>query len=293
VKSDIHTSHIGGGDATEFHHTLAEARAAIGAVTPRLTALLRGVTEPSTHAVGEWNIGEVAAHLSHVCAGELMSASTAGAEPGPAIGNTRLEGVARFNAENLDADRERDPDVLASRIDDRVSELLESTRGLRGDETVTWLGGMQLPVALIFCHFLGELIVHGHDIATASQQPWPIQPEDAALAGTFLFSFLETIGPETRKSFVNADAAAGLRATFELRVRGSRSWFVEFDDGAMSFSNALRGPVDCHISADPVTFLLIAFGRIGPIRPALTGRLFVWGRKPHLAFKFTRLLKSP
>jgi putative sterol carrier protein len=150
-----------------------------------------------------------------------------------------------------------------------------------------------LPVALIFCHFLGELLVHGHDIATASQQPWPIEPEHAALGGRFLFSFLETIGPETRKSFVNADAAAGLRTTFELRVRGSRSWFVAFDDGAMSFSHAPTGPVDCHISADPVTFLLIAFGRIGPIRPALTGRLLVWGRRPHLAFKFTRLLKSP
>ena len=293
MKSDIDTSRIGGGDATEFQHTLSKARAAIEAVTLRLTVLLRGVTDPNTHAVGEWSIGEVAAHLSHVCAGELMSASTAGAEPGPVIGNTRIEGVARFNSENLDADPERDPDVLASRIEDRVVELLEATRGLRGDETVTWLGGMQLPVALIFCHFLGELIVHGHDIATASQQPWTIEPEHAALGGRFLFSFLETIDPETRKSFVDADAAAGLRATFELRVRASRSWFVEFDDGAMSFSNSPTGRVDCHISADPVTFLLVAFGRIGPIRPALTGRLFVWGRKPHLAFKFTRLLKSP
>jgi putative sterol carrier protein len=293
VKSDIHTSHTRGRNATELHHTLSEARAAIEAVTPRLTALLRGVTDPTARAVGEWNIGEVAAHLSHVCAGELMSASSAGADPGPPIGNTSVEGVARFNSENLDADPERDPDALASRIEDRVGELLEATRELRGDETVTWLGGMQLPVALIFCHFLGELIVHGHDIATASRGPWTIEPNHAALGGMFLFSFLESIDPESRKSFINADAAAGLRATFELRIRGSRSWFVEFDDGAMSFSNAPARPIDCHISAEPITFLLVGFGRIGPFRPALTGRLLVWGRKPHLAFKFTRLLKSP
>jgi hypothetical protein len=109
----------------------------------------------------------------------------------------------------------------------------------------------------------------------------------------FLFSFLESIDPETRKSFVNADAAAGLRATFEVRIRGIRSWFVEFDDGAMSFANAPTRPVDCHISSEPITFLLVGFRRIGPIRPALTGRLRVWGRKPHLAFRFSRLLKSP
>jgi hypothetical protein len=293
MKSDIETRQVGAGDPTDIRRTWPEARAAIEAVTPRLTVLLRGVTDPREHAVGEWNIAEVAAHLSHVCAGELMSASTAGAEPGPAIGNARLEGVARFNADNLDADPERDPDVLASRIQARVAELLETTGHLRGDETVTWLGGMRLPVGLIFCHLLGELVVHGHDIATASRQRWVIEPRHAALAFMFLLSFLKSIDPSMRASFVDPDAAAGLRARYELRVRGGRSWFVEFDDGAMSISNMPTGAVDCHISADPVTFLLVGFGRIGPIRPALTGRMIAWGWKPHLAFKLTHLLRSP
>jgi uncharacterized protein (TIGR03083 family) len=293
MKSNIQTRHTGDLDAKDLQRTFSEARAAIEEVTPRLTALLRKVPDASQPAVGDWNIGEVAAHLSHVAAGELMSASTAGADPGPPIGEARLEGVASFNADSLEADPERDPHALAARIEDRVTELLDATSHLRGDETVTWLGGIRLPVAHIFCHFLGELIVHGHDIATASQQQWRIESSHAALGFMFLFTFLGTIDPSMRASFVNADAAAGLRALYELKVRGGSSWFIEFDDGDLSISRMPSASVDCHISADAVTFLLLGFGRIAPIRPALTGRLFVWGRKPHLALRFTRLLKSP
>jgi SCP-2 sterol transfer family len=87
--------------------------------------------------------------------------------------------------------------------------------------------------------------------------------------------------------------SGGTGARYELKLRGRRSWFMDFDDGEFSISEQADGPVDCHISAEPVTFLLTAFGRIGPLRPAVTGRLFVWRNKPHLALKFRRLLKAP
>jgi hypothetical protein len=42
-------------------------------------------------------------------------------------------------------------------------------------------------------------------------------------------------------------------------------------------------PIDCHISAEPVTFLLMSYNRIGSTLPALSGKVGVWGRRPWLA----------
>jgi putative sterol carrier protein len=50
---------------------------------------------------------------------------------------------------------------------------------------------------------------------------------------------------------------------------------------------------DCVITAEPVTFLLLGFGRISPWSPILRGKLRAGGRKPWSAMKFATLLSSP
>src|SRR5262249_41617488 len=46
--------------------TLAQARAALREVVPRLVALVRSVANPNSPSVGTWTVGDVAAHLTHV-----------------------------------------------------------------------------------------------------------------------------------------------------------------------------------------------------------------------------------
>ena len=53
------------------------------------------------------------------------------------------------------------------------------------------------------------------------------------------------------------------------------------------------GPVDCHISADPVAFLIVAYGRGSQWPPILRGKITAWGRKPWRAFGLMRLLVNP
>jgi putative sterol carrier protein len=50
---------------------------------------------------------------------------------------------------------------------------------------------------------------------------------------------------------------------------------------------------DCVITAEPVTFLLIGFGRVSQFPVLLGGKLRAGGRKPWLAAKFGTLLASP
>ena len=50
---------------------------------------------------------------------------------------------------------------------------------------------------------------------------------------------------------------------------------------------------DCSITADPVAFLLLGFGRIPSWSPLIRGKMLPGGRKPWRATKFASLLDSP
>ena len=50
---------------------------------------------------------------------------------------------------------------------------------------------------------------------------------------------------------------------------------------------------DCVITADPVVFLLLGYGRITQWPQIIRGRLRAGGRKPWLAMRFSSLLASP
>ncbi len=47
------------------------------------------------------------------------------------------------------------------------------------------------------------------------------------------------------------------------------------------------------ISADPVAFLLVGYGRTGQWGQIIRGKLVASGRKPWLGFGFGKLLTSP
>jgi hypothetical protein len=46
----------------------------------------------------------------------------------------------------------------------------------------------------------------------------------------------------------------------------------------------------CRVSVEPVSFLILGYGRGSQVWPALTGKIIVWGRKPFLAARFTKVL---
>ncbi len=85
---------------------------------------------------------------------------------------------------------------------------------------------------------------------------------------------------------MNATWTGGHTATYEYRLRGFESYVFRFDSGALTVDPAEPGPIDVYLSIEPVTALLLNYGRIGQVRPALSGRVLAWGRKPCLAQGF-------
>ncbi len=76
-------------------------------------------------------------------------------------------------------------------------------------------------------------------------------------------------------------------------MRGDGALTFRFGDGSLTVDAFDTSPVDCRISADPESFLLVAYGRIGLVKPAATGKMLAYGRKPWLALTFKNLLRNP
>ena len=93
--------------------------------------------------------------------------------------------------------------------------------------------------------------------------------------------------------YLDPDAALGVRVGYDVRIRGGPRFGLRVTNGAATVESGPIGPVDCHISADPVAFLIVAYGRGSQWPPILRGKITAWGRKPWRAFGLTHLLMNP
>jgi uncharacterized protein (TIGR03083 family) len=235
------------------------------AVRAQLSVVLRQITDPRPTAVGSWSIGETAQHLSG-SAEYFLAAARGEADL------ERLDEIDASNARALAADPEREPRVLADRFDRGGEALVAFARTVGGDPSVTPFAGVEVPLSTLLGRELGEVLVHGRDIARAAGLPWHIDPSHAVLtleAYLPLFPFL-----------LDRHRAAGVRLALELRVRGMRPIIVRIEGGTLVVADSRGQRVDAHLSAEPVTYLLLTWARIAPWRPILRGQLVVWGRRP-------------
>jgi hypothetical protein len=256
----------------------ARALSALKDASRRFTDQLRDVRDPSRHAIGHWSIGEVGAHVSQIF--EMYPKLVSG-EASPLEDHLDMAPAwERMLAE----DDERDPTALAKRIEAATGEFLGAVEKADWNQPVTWHGGLSVPVSSLAPILMNECDIHGLDVATAEGKPWTIPRADAVVIIEGHFPLLP--------HFVNEQVASGLDVSYELKVRGGRPAYLRVKDSRLSIDDASTGPVDCHISADPVDYLLVGYGRKSQWGPMLTGKLVAWGRKPWLGFKFARLFHS-
>ncbi|MGH3764961.1 MAG: SCP2 sterol-binding domain-containing protein, partial [Pseudonocardiaceae bacterium] len=80
---------------------------------------------------------------------------------------------------------------------------------------------------------------------------------------------------------------------YDVRIRGGDRFHFIFNDGALSIEDPSPRKVDCHISADPVAFLMVAWSRQSQWTAIANGKLLAWGRKPWLGTRFRPLIRNP
>ncbi len=270
---------------------LDEARAVLAGAARRTAELLRSTPDAARPVRrSQWTVAEVGAHLS---AGLWGFAEAVGGNPGvvdPYLRTgTFAERLAAVTAGTLELEPTRDPRALAERIGERADRFLaESARRAGTDRVATpWYGeGASLSLAAATGLLAGEQLVHGWDVAMTLGRPWPISPAEAALIIRTITSLLPLAADPA--------ATARLRATYGVTARKTGPRFVvAVDRGAVAVQAWGARPVDCHLSADPVTFVLVGYGRIGQWGPIARGGLRAWGRRPWLALRFTNLFFNP
>jgi uncharacterized protein (TIGR03083 family) len=258
---------------------LTAARVAVVVAARQAADLVGSLPDPSSRVPGlDWTVGQTAAHL--VAAARLY--------PRYATGQATPEATIDLAEGNLDRIAQVGDHGLAELADLLVAEtqrLLAQTADLAPDHPVAFHGGTTLDLAAQTGILLGEYLVHGLDLARAAGRPWPIDPGHARLVIAAATALLPR--------YLDSDAARGVTVGYDVRIRGGPRFSLRVTHGAATVESGPVGPMDCHISADPVAFLIVAYGRGSQWPPILRGKITAWGRKPWRAFGLTRLLMNP
>lgn len=248
---------------------------ALSNASNRYAQLLKQVKDPSIPAIGNWNVGDTAVH----------TASSGSYFLSMAQGKSEPMSIDSDHSQYLESNPDRDFQALADTFTAGEEALIGYARGLDSDPEVEIFKGVITSTSTLLSIELGEVLVHGYDIAKASGLTWQIPKDEAALAlGGSLPVWTTVVDPQS---------AAGFKARFELRIRGGTCKVLAFDDGNLKLEEPSDLPVDCYLSFDPVTLLLLSFNRIQPWGPMAQGKISAWGRRFWLAGKFPGLFKTP
>ena len=263
----------------------AAARAAVETASVRLAALLGSATAPAAPALGEWDATDLAVHISLA-----IDAVTAMARGSDSVLDDVWD-LSTLSGVLVRGESERSLPVLADRIQAGVAAFLSVVDVAPADGVRSWVvRGTDAPISMLTCQVLNELTVHGRDLAVSQGLPWPIQRSHASLVLLgYVFPSLGALG----RAMVDQEAAAGVEATYDVRLRGGGRVYLRIASGDLTVDVEPPGPVDCHLSVDPETFLLVSWGRVGQWPAIGRGRLLSWGRRPWLGLKLREMLRNP
>jgi len=260
---------------------LDTARDAFALSVERYAQLVESVEDTSIPIpASDWTVRDAAVHLAG--ANHRVAALAAGAASTvPTADKQFLDARARtLIAENP----ETDPKKLADQIRQGLERVMAMTAALPGEQPIAYHAGLRLNLAELVSLYLGEYLLHGYDVAAAVGTPWPIDPGYAALA----------VGGYRRcyPAIFNPAAAAGLEVTYRLDTAGTRPFSVRIAGGTCEES-AAPAAVDCIISADPVTTLVVMSKRLSQWAAIALGRLTFSGERPEIGPRFSDLFVFP
>ena len=252
----------------------------------RFAVLVDAIEAPDARARGlDWTVAETAVHVWKGL--DYYAACIRGEAPltaPPLPGETMPAFVARENQAHIDAEPERDPGKIDAFVRAGVQDLVDAARAAGPDARTVFSAGYSEDTTTSVCTFLSELVVHGHDIAATTGARWVVDPESAVLG-----VYAATAGLPLA---LDPDAAAGVDIHLRINIRHGTPFSIRFRDGRVWTEVTDERP-DVYVSADPVAYLMVGFGRVSLWKPLVRARVIAWGRRPWVALKVPKLLLSP
>ncbi len=247
---------------------------------------------PDAKATADWTVADTAAHVASIA---TMYTSILAPQGGPvpvkplaeAVLKVTVDTVADLNTMALRHFTNRDTESTTKGLRSDVDTILQLTEGTDHDRTVPWLGDSRVPIGGVLAHLVNELLVHGWDIARAVRAPWPMPAREAA---PFFDLFVVGMIRNDTGLLLQGPPPSERRIAVAFRSRHTAPVTLVLHRGQVSAEN---GPADVRVNFDPATLNLMMFGRISRARAALTGKLFVSGRRPWLLPEFLRTVRLP
>lgn len=251
-------------------------------VSRHLATLLRAAPDGQRRVTGlDWTVGELGAHLVTVARRNIGVTRGSGFAWGATA--SPHAAMATVNQEELAALDESDPLELASMLE-RENDAVLDAYGPDGDRAVQWpqYEGTAMSSTSVW---LGELLVHGLDLARTFGHAWPIRADQA----TAIFTGLTPAMP----AFVNRAVAGKASGVYHVHLRGDGHYSFDVAGGEVAVREGKPPRADLHVSADPVSYLLVGYGRANRWGAIARGAIFAWGTKPWLALRFADLFERP
>lgn len=258
----------------------------IADLAEQVATMLRDAPDVSARVDGtEWTVAEVGAHLVDVARRNVTLARDPSPTPFPGSPSETHARRAALNERRLEQLDERDPEKLAAMLVSDNEDVI-AAYGADPDASVHWYG-VPLPATSAATVWLGELLVHGRDLARTLGSDWVIEPEQALAVIDALVPLLPAV--------VDPERARRMAGTaYHLRLRpGPEYTFVLDRDGRLRVERARPERADVRLVADPATSLLVGYGRTPTWTAVLSGRIRAWGRRPWLALGFPDLFERP
>ena len=259
-----------------------ELRGRIAAVAGEFERVARAADPDARAPRMEWTVREVVAHvltIAHryreVMQGRMFRAANSPRE------------VDVINREELDA-------AMASRP--AVGSMLDQIRSLAVDiesffDTVAedavfpFHCNIEISAIAAQTNWLGELLLHGEDIAKAADLPCRLRERDMLLVSRGLM--------EMAGAWVRDDIAPDVDVCVAFVVKEARPYVMHIHDGTAETRARRSGDrPDAVLRAPASVLTAMLYQRIGPMTAARKGLFIVGGRRPWTALKLQSYFES-
>lgn len=251
---------------------LPAATGELRSLLPRVAELVSGITAAEAKcSTLEWTRAQTAAHI--IVGLEAYRRYVVGEEEQ----GMEVERLAESQLELITARvAERDPDALAARLVAAGDEFVQSLKNRDPYEVIALHGGRTQPLGAAAGLMIGELLLHGWDLARDAKREWPIGDDPSRHIARANFAILS--------HFINFEAARRHPRVYSLRVEGVAPARFAFSADGLQIDPWTGGSATCHVALRPAAWPLVLYGRQTALSQVLRRRAIAWGRNPLAAF---------
>lgn len=258
-----------------------ELRERIAVARQRFDRLVRSADPLARPPGHDWTVQQIVAHVLTVAHRYQLFAQgrdyrhAANARDIAALNQTELDAAMAPVPELADQLQSLAPEMdsfFDANSDDRPTIPFHAFGAMSGNTAQT--------------NWLGELLLHGQDVARAVKAPWPLPERDMLLV---LRSGTEMV-PLYRRPEVPADTDVCVA----LRIPEARPYVLHIHDGTAEMRERRPGDrPDAVLRVPASTLTQLLYQRIGPLAAVRRGLRIVGGRRPWVALKVVSYFERP